>query len=254
MKTTVMVSVEEGVGRMVLNHPPVNILTREVLGYMRSELERLAEVPALRALVLSAEGKHFSAGADVSEHMAPEYRDMIPEFIATVRAMDEFPLPVIAAVHGRCLGGAFELVQAVDIVVAAENAVFGQPEILLGVLPPAACVLLPELCSRGAAAEIVFTGDSIGAAEAGRLGIVRRVVPDGNLEGEALALAQSIAKHSGAALRIAKRALREGSASMRGAALSGVGDLYVRDLMATRDAVEGLEAFVEKRRPAWSHS
>jgi cyclohexa-1,5-dienecarbonyl-CoA hydratase len=254
MRTTVMVSVEEGVGRMVLNHPPLNILTREILAYMRSELERLAAVSALRALVISSEGKHFSAGADVSEHMAPEYRDMIPEFIATVRAIDEFPLPVIAAVHGRCLGGAFELVQAVDMVVAGKDAVFGQPEIALGVLPPAACVLLPEMCSRGAAAEMVFTGDSIDAVEAERLGIVHRLVPNGNVEGEALALAKSVAKHSGAALRLAKRALRMGSAATRAAALSGVGDLYVRDLMSTHDAVEGLDAFVEKRPPAWSHS
>lgn len=254
MRTTVMVSVEEGVGRMVLNHPPLNILTREVLAYMRSELERLSGESVLRALVISAEGKHFSAGADVSEHMAPEYREMIPEFIATVSAIDEFPLPVIAAVHGKCLGGAFELVQAVDIVVAGQNAVFGQPEIALGVLPPAACVFLPELCTRGAAAEIVFTGNSIGADLAARFGVVDRVVPDRNVEGEALALAESIARHSGAALRLAKRALSKGSPSTRGAALSRVGDLYVRDLMATHDAVEGLAAFAEKRQPAWSHS
>ena len=254
MRTTVMVSVEEGVGRMVLNHPPLNILTREVLAYMRSELERLSGESALRALVISAKGKHFSAGADVSEHMAPEYREMIPEFIATVSAIDEFPLPVIAAVHGKCLGGAFELVQAVDIVVAGQNAVFGQPEIALGVLPPAACVFLPELCPRGAAAEIVFTGNSISAKTAERFGVVDRVVSDGSVEGEALTLAKSIARHSGAALRLAKRALRKGSPSTRGAALSRVGDLYVRDLMATHDAVEGLDAFAEKRQPAWSHS
>jgi len=244
---------ENGIGTLTLNNPPVNILTREVMGALRDELAKLAEEPTLRVLVLMAEGKHFSVGADVGEHMPPEFEEMIPEFIDTIAAIDAFPLPVIAAVRGRCLGGGFELIQPVDLVVAGEGATFGQPEILLGVLPPAACALLEELSSPGLAAEIVFTGDSITAQQAFEAGLVRRVVPDEDVEGEALELAGRIARHSAAALRSAKRALCAGSAARRADALRQAGEVYVGELMQTEDAVEGLSSFLEKRKPEWKH-
>ena len=239
----------DGIGRLTVNHPPLNILTRDVLTKIRDALASLAAQSDLRVVVLAGAGKHFSAGADVGEHLPPDFRAMIPEFLETVSAIESCPVPVVAAVHGRCLGGGFELVQAADIVIAGESAVFGQPEILLGVLPPAACVILPERCSYGAAAEIVFTGDPVSAAHAHAIGLVQRVVPDAHVAAEATALAERIARHSGAALRLAKRALLRN----RRATLDAVGALYMDELMATRDAVEGLTAFQEKRTPVWSH-
>jgi len=238
-----------GIARITIDHPPLNILTRAVLAQMRDVLGSLAAQPDLRVAVLGAAGKHFSAGADVGEHLPPDFCDMIPEFLDTIAALDEFPVPVVAAVQGRCLGGGFELIQAADIVLAGEGAVFGQPEILLGVLPPAACVFLPELCPQGVARDIVFTGDPISAAEAHAIGLVRRVVPDDRLATEAQALAERIARHSAAALRHAKRAFP----SRRRHMLEAAGRLYVDELMATQDAVEGLTAFQEKRNPMWSH-
>ncbi|NNG17823.1 MAG: enoyl-CoA hydratase/isomerase family protein [Gemmatimonadales bacterium] len=242
-------SVADGIGRVTLHHPPLNILTRAVLGGLRDALASLAATQDLRVLVLTAEGKHFSAGADVGEHLPPDFREMIPEFLDTVAAIEAFPAPVIAAVKGRCLGGGFELIQAADIVVAGEGSSFGQPEILLGVFPPAACVILPERCGHGNAAEILFTGDPVAAAVAHRIGLVQRVVPDDRLEQEATALAERIARHSAAALRLTKRALRR----TRGSEFETVGSLYIDDLMSTEDALEGLRAFPEKRTPVWSH-
>jgi cyclohexa-1,5-dienecarbonyl-CoA hydratase len=249
----VEVKYEDGIAALTLNNPPVNIMTREVMALLREELARIAQEPLLRVLVLRAEGKHFSAGADVGEHMPPEFEEMIPEFIETIATLAEFPLPVVAAVRGKCLGGGFELIQPVDLVVAGEGATFGQPEILLGVLPPAACALLAELISPGLAAEVVFTGDSITAQQAFEGGLVRRVVPDERVEGEALELAGRIARHSAAALRATKRALRAGSASRRADALRQAGEIYVGELMQTEDAVEGLSSFLEKRKPEWKH-
>jgi cyclohexa-1,5-dienecarbonyl-CoA hydratase len=243
----------EGVARLHLSWPPLNILTRAALAEIRAALAPLATEPALRTLVVTAEGKHFSAGADVREHLPPEHEVLIPEFLATIAALAGFPVPVIAAVRGRCLGGGFELVQAADLVVAGAGASFGQPEIALGVLAPAACVILPHRAGPGAAAAIVYTGDPVSAAEALRLGLADRVVPDEEVDEAALALAGRIARHSGAALRLARRALRAGADAPLGAALDAVGALYRDELMATRDAVEGLRAFVEKRAPAWSH-
>ncbi len=244
---------EDGIGRLVLDHPPLNILTRELMRELRVKLGGLAGEETLRALVLGAEGKQFSAGADVGEHLPPEYKELIPEFIETVKALHGFPLPVIAAVRGRCLGGGFELVQAADIVIAGAGAVFGQPEIALAVSPPAACALLPELCPPGLAADLVLSGDTISAEEAMSAGLVRRVVPDEGVDEAALELAGRIARHSAAALRETKRALRAGTASRLSEALDGAARIYIEDLMATQDATEGLEAFLEKRPPVWSH-
>jgi cyclohexa-1,5-dienecarbonyl-CoA hydratase len=248
----IQASVENGLGRLVLSQPPLNILTRELLTSVREELARLAAEPPLRALLLSAEGKHFSAGADVGEHLPPTYEEMIPEFVDTIAAIDAFPLPVVAAVQGRCLGGGFELAMAADIIVAAEGASFGQPEILLGVLPPAACPLLPDICPPGVAAEVVFTGDPLSAEEALRAGIVARVVPDAELEGASLELAGRITRHSAAALRLAKRMLWGDRQERRAAALTRAGAMYLGELMKTKDALEGLNAFLEKRQPSWS--
>ena len=244
---------DAGIGRLVLNHPPLNILTRAVMGEMREKLAELQAEKSLRVVVMQAEGKHFSVGADVGEHTPPEYEELIPEFIDTIAAIYNFPLPVIAAVQGRCLGGGFEVVQAADIVIAGEGALFGQPEIVLGVLPPAACALLPVLCDPGLAAELVLTGEAIGAGEAAAAGLVRYVVPDDQVEAKAFDIAGQMAKHSAAALRQTKRALRAGSAGRVNDALNEVGRIYVEDLMSTRDAVEGLQAFLEKRAPTWSH-
>ncbi len=246
-------AVEDGIGRLVLSHPPLNILTRDILASLRQELASLATDSSLRVVQFSAEGKHFSAGADVGEHLPPDYEGLIPEFLETVAAVDAFPVPVVAAVRGRCLGAGFELIQVVDIVIAGEGAQFGQPEIFLGVLPPAACALLPDRCDRAAAADIVFTGDSISASEAARVGLVRQVVPDDDVDRATTELAVRIARHSAAALRATKRALRCGVASRRSEALAAAGGIYLEELMKTEDAEEGLRAFLEKRKPTWRH-
>ena len=242
-------AVTDGIGRITVNHPPLNILTRTVLGGLREAVASLAANQDLRVLVLAAEGKHFSVGADVGEHLPPDFREMIPEFLDTVAAIEAFPVPVIAAVTGRCLGGGFELIQVADLVIAGEGASFGQPEIVLGVFPPAACVILPERCAHGNAAEMLFTGDPVSATEAHRIGLVQRVVPDDRIEQETITLAERIARHSAAALRLTKRALRR----KRGTEFEAIGALYVDELMATEDALEGLKAFQEKRTPVWSH-
>jgi cyclohexa-1,5-dienecarbonyl-CoA hydratase len=250
---TTTTSINDGIGEIVLNNPPLNILTRDVMQQLREDLAKLRDESSLRVLILRAEGKHFSAGADVGEHLPPEYEAMIPEFIETIGAIDSFPLPVVAAVRGRCLGGGFELVQPADFVVAGENAQLGQPEIMLGVLPPAACALLPQICVPSVAAEIVFTGDAIDARQAAEVGLVWKVVADDQVEATALQLAQRMARHSGAALRNAKRALREATAPARAHALHRAGRIYVDELMKTRDALEGLKAFTEKRKVEWKH-
>jgi cyclohexa-1,5-dienecarbonyl-CoA hydratase len=245
---------EAGIGRIVLDNQPLNILTGDMLRRLGAELRALADQPDLRVLLLTAVGKHFSAGADVGEHLPPHHLSLIPLFLETVAALDAFPLPVVAAVRGKCLGGGFELVQPADLIVAGEGTSFGQPEIVLGVFPPAACVLLPGRVPSGLAARLIFSGEPIGAAEAERSGLVARVVADDAVERTALELARRIAAHSAPALRSAKYALRGAGAPGRLAALRNAGHVYLHELMETHDAVEGLRAFTEKRQPVWRHA
>ncbi|GBD31791.1 Cyclohexa-1,5-dienecarbonyl-CoA hydratase [bacterium HR33] len=242
----------DGRAHLAIDNPPLNILTRGVLSELRGALEELSADLELRAVVLEARGKHFSAGADVREHLLPECRDLIPEFVDTVAALYEFPVPLIAAVRGKCLGGGLELVLAADMVIAEEGASFGQPEIRLGVFPPVACVLLPLLAPAGAAAELLFTGEAVSAAEAKELGIVRHVVPEGELESRTLELAQRVARHSAGTLRLTKRCYKAGRAVAR-ETWDRAARIYLDELMATEDAVAGLTAFLEKRQPVWRH-
>jgi cyclohexa-1,5-dienecarbonyl-CoA hydratase len=253
MNGGIHVRAANGIGRIILANPPLNILTRSTLAALQQAVDRLVATQDLRVILLLAEGRHFSAGADVGEHLPPEYETMIPEFVRTVALLAEGPLPVIAAVRGKCLGGGFELVQAADLVIAGESAVFGHPEIALGVFPPAACALLPERCGHAVAASLILTGDPIRAPEAQEAGLVYRVVPDDDAEASAEELAGRIARYSAATVRLARRALLAGGSGRRAASLRSAQEIYVETLMATADAVEGLEAFQEKRVPAWSH-
>ena len=244
----------DGVGFLTLDHPPVNILTRDVLAQCRAVLDAATADQTLRVLLLRAEGRHFSAGADVGEHLPGSWEDMIPEFIATIQQLDAFPIPVVAAVQGRCLGGGFELVLPADLIIAADDAAFGQPEIVLGVMAPAACALLPDILPATHAAHLLYSGDPLTAPDALRLGLVHQVVPVSELASAADALVRRITRHSRAALRATKAALKGDRLAERRARLERMGDRYAHDLMTTRDAVEGLTAFLEKRRPQWSHA
>lgn len=253
MSTVISAAIEDGVGRLILDHPPLNILTRAILRDLRESIAALEHESDVRAILFSAEGKHFSAGADVGEHLPPDYQVLIPEFIDTVRAVRGADVPVIAAVQGKCLGAGFELVLAADVIVAAEGSVMGQPEIQLGVLPPAACALLPGRCAWGTAIEIVLGGDPITADDAHRAGLVQRVVPRENVIETGLELARRLARHSGAVIRLGKKAMLEASNSGPVVGLERATDIYLEELMATEDALEGLRAFGEKRSPEWRH-
>jgi cyclohexa-1,5-dienecarbonyl-CoA hydratase len=250
--TGLRTSLSDGVGHITLDHPPLNILTRDVLAQLRDALTQWQDDHTVRALIIDGAGKHFSVGADVSEHLPPHHETLIPEFLDTVRAIVEFPLPVVAAVHGQCLGGGCEVALAADVIISAESARFGQPEIQLGVLPPAACALLPARAPWGAAIDLVLGGEPLGSRDAEKLGLVRFVVPNEDLARTASSMAARFACHSRAALIVGKRTLLEASGDVR-VPLERAGQRYLDDLMSTEDAIEGLQSFLEKRPPVWRH-
>jgi cyclohexa-1,5-dienecarbonyl-CoA hydratase len=241
----------EGVTRLTLNRPPLNILALASIRELAGALEMVALQPGLKALVLAATGKAFCAGVDVADHTPDRTEPMIREFCALFTRLRTLPVPTIAVVRGAALGGGTELAVACDVVLAATSARFGQPEIKLGVFPPIAAALLPHLIGYQQAARLLFSGETITAGEAARLGLVTSVVPDDELETALERLLTQFRGMSAAALHMTKRALLYGADLGVTRALPRIEDLYLDDLMATADAREGVQAFIEKRQPVW---
>jgi cyclohexa-1,5-dienecarbonyl-CoA hydratase len=243
----------DGVARLTLNKPPLNVLNIAMMREINTALEGLDGDPSVKVLVFeAAEGsKAFSAGVDVSEHTADKVDEMIEVFHRIFRLLDGLEIPTVAMVGGAALGGGCELALFCDMVIASEKASFGQPEIQVGVLPPIAVVALPEIIGPKKTMEMVLIGDRIRADEAERLGLVNKVVAPEELQTAAMEFVSKLTNLSGAVLRITKRAVREGSIGPFADGLAAVEDLYLGPLMDTEDANEGLTAFMEKRPPVW---
>jgi cyclohexa-1,5-dienecarbonyl-CoA hydratase len=241
---------EGAVWRVRLATPRANILDGAKVGELRRLLASARSENDVKAILLEGEGEHFSFGASVEEHLPGRFESMIASFHALIREMVTGELVWLAAVRGQCLGGALELVSVCHRVFAAEDARFGSPEIALGVFPPVASVVLAERVGRGAAEALCLGGESVSGAEAARLGLVDELAEEPSEA--ALAWARRcLLPRSAAALRLAVRAVRTSLARRVAEDLPAVERLYLEELMSTRDAVEGLEAFLEKRPPSW---
>jgi cyclohexa-1,5-dienecarbonyl-CoA hydratase len=250
MRAHVRVEPRFPAAEVVLDRPPLNVLDLETLGALRASLLDLRDREDVRVLVLrSAIDGTFSAGADVADHARDRAPAMLAAVHAAVRALRSLPVPTIALVDGRCLGGGWELAQACDLVVASPRATFAQPEIDLGCFPPVAAALLPRLAGRRAA-ELVLLGTPLGAAEALAAGLVSRVADD--VEAEGRRIAGALAAKSRTALAAAVRALRTGAEGTLDEALDRNERLYRDAVIPTGDAEEGVRAFLEKRAPVWS--
>lgn len=241
----------DGVVRLVLDRPPLNVLDAPMLEGLLEALDRAARDPDSRVVVLSGEGKAFCAGVDVAEHLPERAPGMIRLFGRVVRALLKMEAPVVAAVHGAALGGGCELALACDVILAAEGSRLGQPEVRLAALPPAAAVLLPRRVGPAAALDLILSGRTVGADEALRMGLVSRVLPDEEFAETVDAFAADLASLSRPVLRLAKRAVLDGARGPVGAALDRADALYVDELLELADAAEGITAFLEKRRPVW---
>ena len=239
-----------GVTRITLDRPPLNILTTDMLTELGTAVRDVARRDA-HVLLLRGAGKGFSAGVDVREHLPETSGPLMAAFRDALAAVLDAPVPVVAAVHGPCLGGGMELAMAADLVYAADTATFGQPEIQLGVFPPFAAAMYPAWFGRARAAELVLLGETIPARDAFARGLITGVVPADELAAKADAVCARLAAFSPSSLRLAREALRLGG--MLGAeSLPTVEGLYADKLMKTEDAREGLAAFLEKRPPKYT--
>ena len=234
-----------------LNRPKqLNALNGAVMDELCSALEELDRDEAIRAMVVTGSERAFAAGADIGEMAGATPIDMLRgNRIAQWDRVRRVSKPVIAAVAGWCLGGGCELAMALDLIVAAESARFGQPEINLGVIPGAGGTQrLTRAVGKSTAMEMILTGEPIDAREAHRLGLVARVVPNELLVEDALALAAKIATRSPLALRLAKEAVNAAYEMSLTDALAHERRLFYL-LFASDDQKEGMAAFLEKRDP-----
>lgn len=233
-----------------LNRPKGNILDTPMIAALTALFEDAAAAPRLKAIILTGNGPHFSFGASVADHLPGAVAAMLPRFHALFLAMDACAVPVIAAVRGQCLGGALELAAACHRVIASPDARLGVPEITLGVFPPVAALLLQERVGRPRAEELCLTGRILDAPEAHRIGLVDDLA-DVPLKAAKARVRKHLLPLSAASLRLATRAVRWRWRRMLQEDLPQLERLYLDELMATRDAAEGLTAFMERRRPVW---
>ncbi|HEY0824427.1 MAG TPA: cyclohexa-1,5-dienecarbonyl-CoA hydratase [Ramlibacter sp.] len=238
--------------RLRLAKPKANLVDAAMIEALHEAVTQYRRHVMLRGVILDAEGPHFSFGASVEEHLPQKCATMLASLHALLLELLEFPVPVLVAVQGQCLGGGLELALACGRIFAAPGAQFGQPEIRLGVFAPAASALLPYRVNQPAAEDLLLTGRSVAADEALAMGLVQAVAEDP----AAAALAwfeQHLLGKSAAALACATVAARGVMQHRVRERLAELERLYLDWLMRTHDANEGLAAFLEKRQPAWTH-
>jgi cyclohexa-1,5-dienecarbonyl-CoA hydratase len=243
---------KDGVATLTLNRPPVNVLNIEMMEEINTFLDGLKKEASLKLLVIQATGKAFSAGVDVGEHMGDMAPKMIETFHRMFRFMDALKIPSLALVNGSALGGGCELALYCDMVIATERAKFGQPEIQVGVFPPIAALIFPRLIGRKKAMELILLGETISAQEAYGLGLINKVVPEASLSQEASTFVEKLKKLSGIVLKLTKEATLAGLNDDIDQGLKKIEKIYLDRLMKSHDAMEGLKAFLEKRKPTWT--
>jgi enoyl-CoA hydratase len=241
------------VATITVDHPPANALSNQVLAEIESALGQAEADAGTRAVIFTGAGeKFFIAGADITEFLTiprEHYAERTAKGQKVTLQMETMAKPVVMAVNGYCLGGGCEMAMAGDIRIAAENAVFGQPEIKLGIIPGfGGTQRLVRLMGKSRAMELLFTGDSIDAKTALQLGLVSRVVPPAELLPAAQELAQKLAAQAPLAIAAIKRAVHKGLDRPIEAALEAERKEFA-EIRFTDDAIEGITAFLEKRKP-----
>lgn len=253
---TLLTETRDRVGLVTLNRPKaLNALNDQLMDELGSALLAFDGDDAIGAIVLTGSDKAFAAGADIGAMATWSYMDVFKSDYITRNweAIRRVRKPVIAAVAGYALGGGCELVMMCDIVIAAETARFGQPEIKLGVMPGAGgSQRLPRAVGKAKAMDLILTARMMDAAEAERAGLVSRVVPAGKLLDEALAVATVIAGFSAPSVMMAKEAVNRAYEAPLAEGLLFERRLF-HSLFATEDQKEGMSAFVEKRPPNFAH-
>jgi cyclohexa-1,5-dienecarbonyl-CoA hydratase len=238
--------------RISLAHAPLNVIDIAMMEELGASLTEIEAHSDISAIVLTGEGKAFSAGVDVAAHTPDKVDEMLTKFHSVIRALVATKKVTIAAVHGHCLGGGAELAMVCDMAFTTKSAQWGFPEIKLGCFPPVACTALATIVGQKRAAELIFTGRSISGTEAAEIGLTNRAVTESELPIVVDECIGHLLKLSPASLAIAKKASFAWDSMHFEKGLARAEKLYFEELMKTEDAHEGIRAFMEKREPKWT--
>ena len=250
---TILTSYSDGVARLTLARPKHNVFNIAMMQELNAALESLIAERGLKCVVILGDGPSWCAGVDVGDHKPELVDQMIATFNRIFELIEAIPVPVIAAVHGACLGGGMEVAIACDMVVAAKNAKFGQPEVKLGFFPPYAAIRLPALVGPAKTIEICATGKTYSADEAVAMGFVSRAVENEQFDAEIAKLVGEIQTSSPLILRLNKQAVKAHLGMNFSKAIESVSDLFLNTLMKTEDTLEGIASFYEKRKSVWKN-
>lgn len=251
-KIVVNQTCEGQVLRIILSSPPGNVLDALMISELHDCLDEQAGDQSLKAIVIEGEGKHFCFGAKVEDHLKENASKMISGFHGIFKKLLACLTPTIALVRGQCLGGGMELATFCNFVIAEPGARFGQPEIQLGVFPPVAAAILPDLIGQSRADDLIISGRSLKAETAFSWGLVHAVEASAELALEKL-LATAILTKSASSLRLANRVARWTWHRDLPTRLDEMERFYINELMETKDANEGIAAFLGKRPPIWKN-
>lgn len=241
---------------IILNDGKGNILDSNMMRDLRTAFTSFKTQPNLKLITFEGAGKHFSFGASVEEHTRENCMAMLSSFHQIFYDLINLSVPTLAKVSGQCLGGGMELALMCNFIFADKTAMMGQPEIMLGVYAPAASVLLPLKIGSARSDELLLTGNSIDATKAKEFGIVNEIFEDKAAMDEALGewIAKNICRKSAVSLKHAVKAARSSFNETVLRKLPELEYIYVKELMDTSDANEGITSFLEKRKPVWSNS
>ena len=245
---------KDGITILSLNRPPVNVINYEAILEIVNALEELKTDEATKILLIRGAGnKAFCAGVEVKDHIGDKMPLMMREFGSIFTLLKDLGKPVIAVVNGVALGGGCEIVAGCDMAIASEKAKFGQPEIVLGGLAPAAAALFPRMMGEKKAFEMILLGESITAQEAYRIGLINKVVPEEELDKAAEELARKFLDKSGLSVKLVREIFYQcADISHFDSAMQRATELGILS-WKTEDGQEGLKAFLEKRKPVWKN-
>lgn len=236
--------------RITLSNGKQNVIDIPMMTEFARALEEIESHSEIAVIVLSGAGEHFSGGVDIPSHTPDKAGEMLEKFHTLIRKLVRTTKVTLAAVRGYCLGGGAELAMACDIVVTAESAHWGFPEIKLGCFPPVAAAALAAVVGQKRAAELILTGRTFDGREAVQLGLANRAVSV-KLDEALVEYEERLKALSPAALAYAKRALYSWDAAHFEKGLARAEEIYLKDLIRSEDAQEGIRAWMEKRQPTW---
>lgn len=244
------------VARIILDDGKGNILDSIMMGELNELLNSLRDKKDLKLITFEGAGKHFSFGASVEEHKKENAPKMLKEFHQLFYTIADLAIPTLAKVSGQCLGGGLELALICNFLFADKSAKIGQPEILLGVFPPPASIMLPLKIGNAKAEELLITGKTISAEEGKAIGLINDLFEDKEVMEIGLNewINKNLVGKSASSLRYAIKASRTTFNHMLKKMLPELEEMYLNGLMNTEDANEGINSFLEKRKPAWMNS